>query len=116
MSTQKSSFSNRGFQIHQSVIRHPGGGAHDRIIHIVNRALRGVRSGEHPAPHGDAAGKRPALTLDLSFQGMQHIPEDVVDLTKEDLEWFVEIIAYLERKGDKLTPMCVVGSRSPTIF
>ncbi|KAF4816409.1 Leucine-rich repeat-containing protein sog2 [Colletotrichum siamense] len=87
MSTQKSSFSNRGFQIHQSVIRHPGGGAHDRIIHIVNRALRGVRSGEHPAPHGDAAGKRPALTLDLSFQGMQHIPEDVVDLTKEDLEW-----------------------------
>ncbi|KAJ0161729.1 Leucine-rich repeat-containing protein sog2 [Colletotrichum tanaceti] len=62
-------------------------GRQPRIIQLVIEAIRNAhRDGRRAAPNGQNTRRNHALAVDLSFQGMQTIPEAVIDLTNGDLE------------------------------
>lgn len=62
-------------------------GSQTRIIQLVIEAIRNAnRDRRRAAPNGQHTRRNPALAIDLSFQGMQTIPDTVIDLTNGDLE------------------------------
>ncbi|WQF86998.1 Putative RAM signaling pathway, SOG2, leucine-rich repeat domain superfamily [Colletotrichum destructivum] len=68
-------------------------GSQSRIIQLVIEAIRNANlDRRRAAPNGKKTRRTPALAIDLSFQGMQTIPDTVIELTNGDLERSLETL------------------------